>query len=110
MKIKMIVFAIAIAFATQGFAVDFYMTGSPIEPCAPATIQEPAAIAPCESVKIEPCAPVAEIAPCAPVASCDNCDCAAKIVAKRQRAAKRCFLARLFAKRSVTRTVKIESN
>ena len=138
MKIKMIVFAIAMAIASQTFAIESYFTGTPIAPCEPAAAIEekpvvpcePAAaieeqpVAPCEPVKIAPCAPVAAIEPCAPVAtvepcapaanvSCEDCDCArAKVVAQRQvkRAQRPCFLKRFFAKRTVTRSVKIESN
>ena len=62
MKIKMIVFAIAMAIASQAFAIDSYFTGTAITPCEPAAAIEEQPIAPCEPVKItqtvEPCAPV----------------------------------------------------
>ena len=133
MKIKMIVFAIAMAIASQTFAIESYLTGTPIAPCEPAAAIEEQPVAPCEPVKIAPCAPAAAIEPCAPVATvepcapvaaiepcapvanvaCEDCDCArAKVVAQRQvkRAQRPCFLKRFFAKRTVTRSVKIENN
>lgn len=124
MKIKMIVFAIAMAIASQTFAIESYFTGTPIAPCEPAAAIEEQPVAPCEPVKIAPCAPAAAIEPCAPVATvepcapaanvaCEDCDCVrAKVVAQRQvkRAQRPCFLKRFFAKRTVTRSVKIESN
>lgn len=120
----MIVFAIAMAIASQTFAIESYFTGTPIAPCEPAAAIEEHPVAPCEPVKIAPCAPVAAIEPCAPVAtvepcapaanvSCEDCNCArAKVVAQRQvkRAQRPCFLKRFFAKRTVTRSVKIENN